>query len=428
MKIAYFDCFSGCAGDMCLGALVDAGCDPERLKAALGALGLGREFDIRFEKTNRGALAATKAVVEVYAQTKQSLALTAAGRATAAGHGAHRRLRDVLALISKGAQRGLPAPVAERAAAVFRTLAAAEARVHGTSIEEVHFHEVGAIDAIVDVVGTCAALHLLGIEEVHASEAVLGRGTITGAHGEIPAPGPAVLHILEGRPTRTRDVGHELTTPTGAALLVTLAGSRFGSIPPLRVLATGVGAGDADFPSHPNVLRVIVGELLPAAGLAGAGAGEARGAPERCVVLEANLDDLTPQLVSAAVDALLEAGALDAFTIPCTMKKGRPGHLLTALAREGDVAKIEAVFFRETTTFGVRRTTADRTVLAREIRRVATEWGEVEVKVGRLDGQGPVTATPEYESARRLAVEKGVPVRAVLDAARAACIQARDRL
>ena len=402
MRIAYFDCFSGCAGDMCLGALVDAGCDEARLVAALGGLGIGKEFDLRFERVTRGAVAATKAEVYLVGQGE-------IGHGHGHGHGHERRLRDVLAIIERGQ---LPPRVAARAATVFRVLAAAEAKVHGTSIDEVHFHEVGAVDAIVDVVGTCAALEILAVDEVYASEATVGRGTIRSAHGELPAPGPAVLNILAGRPIRTRDVGHELTTPTGAALLVGLAGPRFGSIPAMTLAAQGFGAGTAELASHANVLRVIVGDLTAASG--------GRGAPERCVVLEANLDDLTPQLVSAAVEALFAAGALDAFTIPCLMKKGRPGHLLTALAREEDVARVEAVFFRETTTFGVRRRAAERTVLAREIVKVATPWGEVEVKVGRLDGPAIVTATPEYESAKRLAEEKNVPVRAVIDAARAA--------
>jgi uncharacterized protein (TIGR00299 family) protein len=403
VRIAYFDCASGCAGDMCLGALVDAGCDPARLAGMLAGLGIGREFDLSFERVKRGPLAATKARVFVIGKADEH---------------PHRRLADVLRLID-GAR--LPGRVAERAASAFRALAAAEAKVHGESVESVHFHEVGAVDAIVDVVGTCAALEVLGVEEVHSSEATVGRGTIRSAHGELPAPGPAVMNLLAGKPLRTRDVGHELTTPTGAALLATLAGPRFGSIPAMTLLAQGWGAGDADFKTHPNVLRVLLGETAPAAG---AGA-EPKGAPERCVVLEANLDDLTPQLVSAAIDALLAAGALDAFTVPCLMKKGRPGHLLAALAREGDVARIEAVFFRETTTFGVRRRAAERTVLAREIVRVATEFGEVEVKVGRLDGLGVVTAAPEYESARRLAEAKGVAVRAVIDAARAAAREIR---
>jgi uncharacterized protein (TIGR00299 family) protein len=387
MRIAYFDCFSGFAGDMALGALVDAGLAPAALERALAPLGLAREFALRFETVRRGPLAATKAHVDVLLPERERVPRT---------------LYDVETLI---AQAGLAPEVAARATAVFRRLARAEAAVHGTSIEAVHFHEVGAIDAIVDVCGTCAGLALLGVETVYASEATVGRGTIRSAHGEIPAPGPAVLHLLEGVPLRARDVGHELTTPTGAALLAELA-KGFGPIPRMTLRSTGTGAGDADFPSHPNVCRVLLGDAP----------GEPAGAPERVLVLEANLDDLSPQLVAAAVEAAFAAGALDAFTLPCFMKKGRPGVLLTALCREEDAPALEAALFRETTTFGVRRHACDRAVLAREIVRAATPMGEVEVKLGRLAGR-VVTATPEFESVKRLAQERGLPFRQVHEAA-----------
>jgi hypothetical protein len=389
MRIAYFDCFSGFAGDMALGALIDAGLDPDALRGAMAGLGLGRDFALRFEKTRRGPLAATKAHVDIL--------VPEAGRA-------HRTLYDVEQVIARG---GLAPAVAARAAAVFRRLAAAEARVHGTSLEQVHFHEVGALDAIADICGTCAALALLGVEAVFASEPLLGRGVIRSAHGEIPAPGPAVLHLLEGLPLRSRDVGHELTTPTGAALLAELSRG-FGPIPAMTLRAVGVGAGDADFPTHPNVCRVLLGD-----------AATASGAPDRVTVLEANLDDLSPQLVAAAVEACFAAGALDAFVVPCQMKKGRPGLILTALADEPRAAEVEAAIFRETTTFGVRRRACERTVLDRETARVETAYGPVDVKIGRRAGR-LVTAMPEFETVKRLALAHGLPVRAVHEAAVAA--------
>lgn len=378
---------------MALGALVDAGLAPEVLARALSGLGLGSEFALRFEKVRRGPLAATKAHVDVLAK------------------GPARTLFDVERVIERG---GLEPEVAARATAVFRRLAGAEALVHGTSVAEVHFHEVGAIDAIVDICGTCAGLAALGVEEVRASEAVVGRGTIRAAHGEIPAPGPAVLRLLEGIPLRARDVGHELTTPTGAALLAVLAKS-FGPIPPMTLRATGTGAGTADFPTHPNVCRVLLGDAPPARAEA----------PERVLVLEANLDDLSPQLVAAALDACLAAGALDAFALPCFMKKGRPAHLLTVIAREEDARAMEELLFRETTTFGIRRHVCDRAVLAREKILVATPMGEVEVKLGRLEGK-IVTATPEFESVKRLAAERKLPLRAVHEAAVRAVAELTD--
>lgn len=399
MRVAYFDCFSGFAGDMALGALVDAGADADALRRAIAGLGLGTAFDLRFEKVRRGALAATKAYVDV--------------KIPPARAGAVRTLYDIELEIARG---GLEPAVAERARAVFRRLAEAEARVHGTSVDAVHLHEAGAIDAIADICGTLAALDILGVEEVYASEPCVGCGSIRSAHGEIPAPGPAVLFLLEGVPLRSRDTAHELTTPTGAALLRTLA-RRFGPIPDMTLVSVGTGAGDADFPTHANVCRALIGDVR------GAPAGD-RGAPERCVVLEANIDDLSPQLVAAAVEACFAAGALDAFLSPAQMKKGRPGVQLTALATEDGVAALEEAIFRETTTFGIRRYTCERTVLAREIVSAQTPLGAVEVKIGRLHGK-VVTATPEWESVKALAAEAGVPVRAAHEAAAQAALLLR---
>jgi hypothetical protein len=420
MRIAYFDCFSGCAGDMCLGALLDAGCGLDALRAAVSGLGLGRDFDLRLERTARGALAAAKAVVEVFPRRRNLVLMTEEPHP-------HRTLAEVQAIL-RGA--GLAGRALERAERAFSLLAAAEAKVHGTSVEAVHFHEVGAIDAIVDIAGTCAALEILGVERVYASEPLLGRGTIRSAHGEFPAPGPAVLKILEGRPVRTSDIGHELTTPTGAALLAALAEERMGPIPPMRVLSSGYGAGDADFPGRANVLRVILGDLAERPAKAPplpATRSEPRGAAERALLLlEANLDDATGQEVAVAIEALLAAGALDAFATPCVMKKGRPGVVLAAIAREEDRDALEAVFFRETPTFGVRRRALERTVLAREVVAVPTPYGPIEVKVGRGDDGRVRSATPEHESARRAADRSGVPVREALEAARAAARALRE--
>jgi uncharacterized protein (TIGR00299 family) protein len=385
VRVAYIDCFSGFSGDMALGALVDLGLSAEALRAALAPLGLGERFDLRFEKVRRGSFSATKALVEVRERPE------------------HRTLYDIEQIIERA---GLSSGVAARARDAFRRLAEAEAKVHGTSIAEVFFHEVGAIDAIVDICGSVAGLALLGVEAVFSSEVVVGRGTIRSAHGEIPAPAPATLFLLEGVPVRAREVAHELTTPTGAALLRTLA-KGFGPIPSMTLRAVGIGAGDADFATHPNICRILVGDEAE------------KGAPEVCFVLEANLDDLSPELVASAIEACFREGALDAFTVPAHMKKGRPGLVFTALCREEDAPRIEEAIFRETTTFGIRRRRCERTVLGREIVEVETFFGPIEVKIGRLHGK-ILTAQPEFESARRAAEAKGAPIRAVYEAAIAA--------
>jgi uncharacterized protein (TIGR00299 family) protein len=396
MRIAYFDCFSGFAGDMALGALVDAGASPEALTRAIAPLGLGREFEIRFERVTRGALAATKARIDVLLDKNSPMAA--------------RTLYDVRTIIERA---GLEPRVAAQAIAIFTRLAAAEARVHGASIETVHFHEVGAVDAIVDVCGTCAGLALLGVDAVFSSEACVGRGSIRSAHGEIPAPGPATLYLLEGRPVRSRDVGHELTTPTGAAILAELARG-WGPIPAMTIRAIGVGAGDADLATHSNVCRVIVGDASapPADPAPAAISGPTTASADRVIVLEANLDDLPGQLVATAIEACLRAGALDAYAVPCVMKKGRPAVVFTAIAHESDVARVEAAIFAETTTLGIRRHACDRTVLGREVVTVETPLGAVEVKLGRRADGAVLTAQPEFESVRKLAEARGIPVRA----------------
>jgi len=410
MRVAYFDCFAGASGDMTLGALVDAGADPEALRKALAGLGLGREFELRFERVRKGALAATKARVDVLSGPAHAPLYVSAKDHAHPG----RHLGDVLGIVARG---GLAPAARERAEAIFRRLAEAEAAVHGTTTDHVHFHEVGAVDAIVDVCGAVVGLDLLGIEAVHVSELTLGRGVVRSAHGELPAPAPAVLELCKGAPTRTRDVGHELLTPTGAAILTTLA-KGYGAAPDLVLGAIGYGAGDADFEGFPNVLRVLVGETNPAAA-----AGEE---PNRCVVLETNIDDASPQVVGYAIDRLLAAGALDAFAVPCSMKKSRPGTLLVAIARDADTAALEAVFFRETTTFGVRRHAVSRTALEREVVRVVTPHGDVGVKIGRYRG-ALVSATPEYEDCRRIAAASGVPLKTVQEAAQRAATVVASR-
>ncbi|MGB2613329.1 MAG: nickel pincer cofactor biosynthesis protein LarC [Phycisphaerae bacterium] len=380
MNILYIDAFSGISGDMFLGALVDAGLAEADLRAALATLPIeGYELEVRREK--RGSLAATRVEVKLDAKAKQP----------------HRHLSDIETIL--GAGNGA------RALEVFRRLAEAEARVHGTTAQEVHFHEVGAVDAIVDIFGVCAGLEILGVERVVSSGLPMGSGHVDAAHGRLPVPVPAVVELMRGFPVRLCEEEGELVTPTGAALAVTLADA-FGPMPAMVMEKVGYGAGAREGKHVPNVLRVILGRA------AGPDAAES----DSVWLLEANLDDATGETVGAATQALFEAGAVDVWVTAAMMKKGRPGMVLSCLAPEGLVGAVEEAFFRETPTFGVRRVRAERSKLAREHVEVETRFGRVRVKVGRRGGR-IVTASPEYEDCRRAAAERSVAVREVYGAA-----------
>jgi len=439
MTLLYIDAFAGISGDMFLGALVDAGLAEADLRAALATLPIeGYELLVRKEK--RGSLSATRVEVKLDPKGKQP----------------HRNLKDIEEIIKGGSdcglriadcglngkrpngERGGPASLdalrrgGKRALAVFRRLAEAEARVHGTTAQEVHFHEVGAVDAIVDIFGVCAGLEMLGVERVVSSGLPMGSGYVDAAHGRLPVPVPAVVELMRGHPVRPLlrqgfggqacDEEGELTTPTGAALAVTLADA-FGPMPAMTVEKVGYGAGARGMSPRPegrgsngtagrgrvpNVLRVILGRPV-----AGGDADEA----DVVWLLEANVDDASGEMLGAATQALFEAGALDVWLVAATMKKGRPGVVLACLAAEGLVAAVEEAIFRETTTFGIRRSAVERTKLAREHVTVQTAFGPVRVKVGRRGGK-VVTASPEYEDCRRLAAERGAAFREVYEAAR----------
>lgn len=376
MAWAYFDCFSGIAGDMALAALVDAGCPIDTLRETIERLGLPG-VSLRDEKVQRHGLAATRVHVELGPQT---------------GH-KHRHLPRILEIIDNA---GLAPRAAQRARAVFERLAHAEAAVHGTSVDKVHFHEVGADDAIVDIVCTCVALDVLDVERVFASPVPTGSGTVRCDHGLMPVPAPATAQLLRGVPLADCDEPGELTTPTGAALVAELA-DRFGPLPAMRLDAVGVGTGAREGKTRPNILRVLVGQAGPSPG----------DDVDEVVVLETQIDDATGQLLGHSITCLLEAGALDAFIVPIMMKKGRPGHLLTVLSRHHDADAIEKVVFEQTRTFGVRRYAARRRVLARSHEVVQTRFGRVRVKVGRRGG-AVATAWPEYEDCAKLARKHGV--------------------
>jgi uncharacterized protein (TIGR00299 family) protein len=386
MRIAYFDCPAGAAGDMIMGALVDAGAPFEALRATLHGLAL-TGWELTRRDVMKGAFRATKIDVEIDAAAPRP----------------HRGLADVLAILDASA---LDTAIRERAGRIFRRLAEAEARVHGTSVERVHFHEVGAIDAIVDVTGAVVGLALLGVDAVHVSALPIGGGFVDGAHGRIPIPGPGTADLLRGFPVVDTEVRAELVTPTGAAILTTLAAAA-GRMPAMTVSAIGYGAGTRDLPSMPNVIRCFVGEATGAVA-----------ASETIAQVETTIDDMSPQLYEPLMDRLFEAGAVDVFLTPVVMKRSRPGVVLTALCSPGLVAAVERVLFEESTTIGVRWSERRRTPLAREIVTCQTAWGPLPVKVSRLDGR-VVTVTPEFADVARIAREKGVPVREVLDQARA---------
>jgi uncharacterized protein (TIGR00299 family) protein len=395
-RIAYLDCSSGASGDMLLGALVDLGLSVDALRGELAKLPLkGYRIDAR--KVHRSGLHATK--VDVVTEESGH------GHDHAHGHhqgAAHRGLREILDLIDKSA---LEPAVKDRSARLFRRLAEAEASVHGTSPEDVHFHEVGAVDSIVDIVGGVVGLTWLHADRVVASPLNVGTGTVSMSHGVFPVPPPATALLVQGVPVYGAGEG-ELLTPTGA-LLVTGHATAYGPLPPLRSEGVGHGAGSRDTPGRPNVLRLIVGEDM------GGSVGQ------KVVVLEAEMDDLSPQLCGPLVEKLLEAGALDVYYTAIQMKKGRPGILVTALVEPGRREAAEEVLFAETTTLGVRRQEWERTVLDREIVTVETPYGPVGVKVGRRGGR-VYNAQPEFDDCQRAAAARGVPVKEVWAAAVAA--------
>jgi uncharacterized protein (TIGR00299 family) protein len=370
---------------MILGALVDAGVSVEALRADLGKLGLvGWRLTAR--QVRRGAFRATKVDVELDGGVRQE----------------HRHLTDIVRILERS---GLPGTVVDGAVRVFRRLAEAEAHVHGTSVDEVHFHEVGAVDAIVDVTGAVLALQLLGVDAVHVSALPIGGGFVESAHGRMPIPGPGTAELLRNFPVVDTGVQMELVTPTGAAILTTLAAGA-GRMPAMTVERVGYGAGSRELPGIPNVLRVFLG----------ATAGPP--ATETVAQLETTIDDMSPQLYEPLMERLFEAGALDVFLTPVIMKRSRPGTVLTALCPSERVADLSRVLFEESSTIGVRWSEVSRARLEREMVSIPTAYGALPFKVARLAGR-IVTVTPEFADVARLAREKSVPVREVLDQARA---------
>jgi len=461
MRIGYLECFSGVSGDMFMGALVDAGVPPRVLEDAVAALGVGARLEI--SRVVRRGISATK--VDVWVDGEKDLpreeywakqdglkqdGARAESRSKAqpehghhhdAGHhhdhehssqaeisrdepslGLHRApaphehshshphgrgLTEIREIVAKA---GISDTAKKAAVAIFEALGTAEAKIHATSIEKIHFHEVGAVDAMVDIVCAAVGSEALGVDEFICSPLNVGGGMVQCAHGMFPVPAPATVELLKGAPVYSSGVQAELVTPTGAAIVKILA-SRFAAFPGMKIEKSGYGAGSREFPGLPNVVRLTIGE--GASGLA------AKTVSETVTVLEANLDDLNPQVFGYVMDRLLEEGALDAFGTPVQMKKSRPGTLLTVLCKPEDAGKLTQLIFTETTTLGVRRRDEVRQTLARHWENVRTQWGEVRIKIASMNGI-VTNYAPEYEDCRRLAAEHHVPLKTVMqEAARA---------
>jgi len=449
MRIAYIDCFSGMSGDMFLGALIDAGVSPEVLENAVAALDVGARLEIT--KVNRSGITATKVDVLVNGQKEIPSEMVAASghehshahehhehdehhahthveahahsdthsqpssRAGAsAPHGHGRSLKEIKAIIGKAQ---LSEHAKQTAIRIFEALGAVESKIHNMDIGSVHFHEVGAVDAMVDIVGAAVGAEALGVGEFVCSPLNVGGGTVKCAHGVFPVPAPATVELLAGAPVYSSGMQVELLTPTGAAIVKTLA-TRFGAFPEMKIEKSGYGAGTRDFPGNPNVVRLVVGES--AASLT------AKTAQDTVSVVEANLDDLNPQVFGYVMDRLLSEGALDVFGMPVQMKKNRPGTLLTVLCKPEDAAKLTQIIFAETTTLGVRRREEQRQTLARRWVSVPTPWGDVRMKVASLNGT-ITNYAPEYEDCRRIASERHLPLKTVMQEATTAYLRKSEK-
>ncbi|MCF2146795.1 nickel pincer cofactor biosynthesis protein LarC [Desmonostoc muscorum LEGE 12446] len=410
-KIAYLQCPTGISGDMCLGALVSLGVPVEYLIEKLNGLGIEQEYKLRAEFVQRNGQQATKVHVDLVDHHHHH------DREHAHHHARH--LPEIEQMILKA---GLPTRAEAWSLAVFRQLAVAEGAVHGISPEKVHFHEVGAVDAIVDIVGTCLGLDWLGIESndeglplLYCSAFPTGGGTVRAAHGQMAVPVPAVLKLWEmrGCPVYSNGIERELVTPTGAAIATTLA-REFGSPPPIAIKQIGLGAGTINLPI-PNILRLWLGEsAILESDLCDS--GDTSSNLETISVLETQIDDLNPQAIGYVFEALFAAGALDVFTVAIAMKKSRPGILLTVICHPENLLSCEAVIFRETTTLGIRRTNQQRSILQREIQQVETEYGKVRVKVawkGRSPEKVIANVQPEYEDCAELARKHNIPWREI---------------
>jgi len=384
MRIAYFDCFSGASGDMILGSLIDAGLSPQRLREELKKLRIPT-IELKAKKVLKGGLAATRVIVEGRNEKRP-----------------HRNLKEILRIIDRS---GIEAEVKEKSREIFKRIASLEGKIHRKPAEEVHFHELGGLDSVVDIVGSVWGIRQLAIEEIYVSKVNVGGGFVKCEHGILPVPAPATLSLMEGKPIYSSGVERELFTPTGAAILSTL-GSAFGQMPPINVERVGHGAGRDELP-HPNLLRLIIGTSVSASGR------------ERVAVVETNIDDMNPQFYDYVIDGLLGMKVLEVFITPILMKKNRPGHLLTVICPSEKLASVTKFLLRETTTIGLRWHEEERAKANREIISRRTKYGKIRYKLARWEGK-VVNFSPEYEDCKRLALEKGIPLKEIFEEARRA--------
>lgn len=375
MKALYFDLIGGASGDMILGAMVDAGLSIDKLKELLSSLNL-KEFDLQAKIVDKNGFTATKVDVLVTEQPPE------------------RHLKEIKDIIQKSS---LPPAVQNRALQIFERIAKTEATIHNKSIDQVHLHELGGTDTIIDITGTLLALDHLEISKIYASPVPLGKGFVKGAHGQIPLPSPATISLLKGIPIYGRDIDAELVTPTGAALLAELVDD-FGPAPPIVLETVGYGAGGRDLPI-PNLLRVLIGEISPSDSAT----------LDRLAVLETNLDDLNPEIYPYVIESLFAAGALDVTLTPIQMKKNRPGTQIQVLCEPSMMDSMRSILFRETTTLGIKQIMVDRYSLPRTIREVETPYGKIRVKIAEIN-PNIKKISPEFEDCRRAAQEHGIPI------------------
>ncbi len=375
MKVLYFDLIGGASGDMILGAMVDAGLSIDKLKELLAGLNLN-EFDIQAKTVDKNGFCATKVDVLVTEQPPE------------------RHIKEIKDIIQKSS---LPQTVQNRALQIFKRIAGTEATIHNKSVDQVHLHELGGTDTIIDITGTLLALEYLEISKIYASPVPLGKGFIKGAHGQIPLPAPATVALLKGIPVYGKDIDTELVTPTGAALLAELVDD-FGPAPPLVLETVGYGAGGRDLPI-PNLLRVLIGEI----------AQVESATLDRLAVLETNLDDLNPEIYPYVIESLFSAGALDVTLSPIQMKKNRPGTQIQVLCEPSDIDTMRSILFRETTTLGIKQILVDRYALPRTIQEVETPYGKIRVKIAEINPDLK-KISPEYEDCRKAAQKLGIPI------------------
>jgi len=380
MKVAYFDCHSGISGDMILGALVDAGVKLQTIRTGLASLGL-KGYELKSKRVKRGLFGGTK--VDVVLSSK--------------AHTHSRTFADIERLLKRSK---LPKSVIEDSIEIFLRIGKAEAKVHRTRIDKVHFHEVGAVDSIVDIVGGIIGMQELNVGQVLASPLNTGEGTVQCEHGVLPVPAPATLELLKGIPCYSSGISYELTTPTGAAMIGFWA-EAFQSLPVMKIETSGYGAGSYIIKGHANLLRIIMGEVE------GKGVG-------KVVLVETNIDDMNPEFYDHIMDSLYSAGALDVYFTSIQMKKNRPAVKISVLAPPAKREAVSRILLTETSTFGIRFTEMDRIILDRQIMQVQTSYGKVTVKVGSLDGQ-VVRFSPEYENCKQIARKKKIPIKTVYD-------------